>query len=103
MNFRDSFHTIAAMVPTLDAPTVYALAEKLAEPEVPLVNIADKESLGHFALSVPAVVAAAQADQKIVAIKHLRAVTQCGLKEAKDAVESLAFTRVYPNFTYRSY
>lgn len=54
------------------------------------------EALVRKALATPAVVVAMNRSQKIVAIKELRAVTGCGLKQAKDAVED---NRVMQHYT----
>lgn len=53
------------------------------------------------ALMTPSVVRALQEGKKINAIKELRAVTNCGLKEAKDAIEDPHVTAVYPYPVYQ--
>lgn len=100
MDFKTLARHIADADTGLGVYGVLALAEAL----LPLFPVAlvydprDPNSLGAYALTLPRVV---QASNKIQAIKELRAATSCGLKEAKDAVESSTFTRVvtFPGHT----
>jgi ribosomal protein L7/L12 len=102
MNYRTLARAIAAAEPDLTPFQVLNLVDALLPLVTPVVN-SDPESLGAHALTLPLVVEAAKADLKIQAIKHLRAATKCGLKEAKDAIESKAFTAEHLNMTARPY
>jgi hypothetical protein len=97
MDFRTLAREIALGGPNLTVTEVLNLTEYLLPlfpAEVPLDN-SDPEALGRHALTLYKVVDAASRDRKIEAIKELRAATSCGLKEAKDAIESKAFTSVH--------
>lgn len=104
MDFKALALLVARNAPTLALAEVLDLTDALLPfvDEKPLV-LADPESLGTHALGLPDVVYAATCDRKIMAIKELRAATNCGLKEAKDAIESKAFTARHPNMVSRAY
>ena len=51
----------------------------------------EQSNLDKVARTAPAVASAAQEGKKIQAIKELRSLTGCGLREAKECIE-----RVYP-------
>jgi ribosomal protein L7/L12 len=102
MNYRTLARAIATAEPDLTPFQVLNLVDALLPLVTPVVN-SDPESLGAHALTLPKVVEAAAADKKIVAIKELRFATKCGLKEAKDAIESKAFTADQPLMVSRPY
>jgi ribosomal protein L7/L12 len=103
MDYRTLARAIATAEPDLTPFQVLNIVDAVIDFTAPPLVLADPESLGAHALTLLRVVDAAQRDRKIEAIKELRTATSCGLKEAKDAVESKAFTRVHPNMSPRSY
>jgi ribosomal protein L7/L12 len=100
MQFKDAFATVARLAPDLAPLTVYAIAEALAETRTLSYDPTNRESLGAFALTLPLVVQAIKDGKRIQAIKELRAATNCGLADAKYALESRAFCAVYPMDRY---
>jgi ribosomal protein L7/L12 len=102
MDYKTLAETIASSNYTLSASDVLALTNALLPlfpvEDKPKYDVSNKESLGAYALTVPNVVLYARENKKIAAIKELRIASQCGLKEAKDAVESNVFTNIFPQF-----
>lgn len=69
----------------MDYEAIRSLALRLTSTNL---NVYPHENLVKIAMNSGAVVAAMVNGKKIEAIKELRSLTNCGLREAKDAVES---------------
>lgn len=95
MDFKAAAFIIANLDSTLTAAQVLAIADALAD-NTPAYR--DRTpTLVESALDSGAVLDHIRAGQKIPAIKALRVVTGCGLKEAKDAVEDARVREFYPS------
>ncbi len=96
-HFKDSARSLARTLDsvgmTYDVYTLLSLTEALISQQDnfrdPLLppDYSTHEARVMAALGSPEVIAFLNAGKKINAIKELRSITLCGLKEAKDAVE----------------
>lgn len=86
MDYRQVCLTIAADGPPMSTAHMLKLADALWTRMGKIVN---KDDLVVAARNNPKVMAFIKAGTPIYAIKELRAATLCGLKEAKDAVDTV--------------
>lgn len=89
-------------VPRMTAWEVYSLALAVAPEEVEVVDYSTHDGRVQAALNSVDIMESMKARKKINAIKDLRALTSCGLKEAKDAVEDRRVLDA-ANWDYRPY
>lgn len=82
-DYRAVVHTLAPFIRNVD--TLLKAVDAMM-PLVP-VNVSEHDKRVATVLASPYIMECMRDERKILAIKELRALTLCGLKEAKDAVE----------------
>lgn len=94
--FTGTVRAIQNINPTMDVYTLIATATEVCR--VHDMPVVESEVTGHeynvsMALRSEEILDSLRASRKIVAIKELRYLASCGLKEAKDAVEDVRVLR----------
>lgn len=87
-NFKATAAAINDAVPNLDVYTLLNLTQKVVDINTVALPVKfSHDALVEAALGSGRVLEALQRDQKILAIKELRFLTNAGLKDTKDAIE----------------
>lgn len=87
MDFKTAITAMAAAQPNIEVAVMIDLAFAIENALTPSLD--DAKALGHWASRQPAVANELAAGKKIHAIKELRALTNCSLAQAKNAIEAI--------------